>query len=106
MRRLSAHRPNLSVLQPFPKEIRMKWKTTPDGQNVAAAPIEDWLIARIDEMLVLQIRYQTEDERGSALVLDQPFALPVGLAQQLAAQILECARSGMPQEGAPRQTEQ
>ena len=79
----------------------MKWKTTPDGQNVAAAPIGDWLIASHGGVLVLQLRYHTNDGRGSEQVDDLPLALPVALAEQLAAQILECCRTGEQQAGNP-----
>ena len=80
----------------------MQWKSRSDG-NVAAAPVEDWLIAVHDQMLVFQLRYHTEDERGSTLVQDQPFVLPAALAEQLASQMLECFRTGETQLGNPSQ---
>ncbi|QJR01750.1 hypothetical protein HH800_05800 [Sphingobium yanoikuyae] len=79
----------------------MKWKTTPDGQNVAASPVADWLTAKIDDYFLIQLRYQTEDEQGSEQLHDQPFVLPVALAEQLAAQILETCRTGDERQGNP-----
>lgn len=79
----------------------MKWKTTPDGHNVAACPVEDWLIARHEGLVILQLRYQSDDAQGSTQVRDEVFALPSALAEQLAAQLRECSQAGAMQRGNP-----
>ena len=85
----------------------MKWKTTPDGQNVAACPLEDWMSTRIGDLVVFQLRYHASDEAGSPQVRDEVFALPVELAEQFAEQIQESARTGATTQGIPVQpTEQ